>query len=52
MSRKVEICKKTIQSTKAQGPRDIGKVMGQIKKKYASVLDFSKVGLLVKEMLK
>ena len=48
----LEICKKTIQSIKAQGPRDIGKVMGEIKKKYVNVLDFSKVGSLVKEMLK
>ena len=48
----LKICKETINSTKAQGPKDIGKVMGEIKKKYASVLDFSKVGSLVKEMLK
>ena len=48
----LEICKKTIQSIKAQGPSDIGKVMGEIKKKYANVLDFSKVGSQVKEILK
>jgi hypothetical protein len=48
----LEICKKTIQSIKAQGPKDIGRVMGEIKKKYASVLDFSKVSSLVKEILK
>ena len=41
-----------IESVKAQGPKDIGKVMGTIKKKYSEVLDFSKVGSLVKEMLK
>ena len=46
------ICKETIQSIKAQGPRDIGKVMGEIKKKYVNVLDFSKVGSQVKEILK
>ena len=48
----LKICKETIQSIKAQGPKDIGKVMGAIKKKYANILDFSKVGSLVKEILK
>ena len=48
----IKICKETIQSIKAQGPRDIGKVMGAIKKKYSDVLDFAKVGVLVKEILK
>ena len=48
----IKICKETIQSIKAQGPKDIGKVMGTIKKKYSDVLDFSKVGALVKEILK
>jgi len=48
----IKICKETIQSIKAQGPKDIGKVMEAIKKKYANVLNFSKVGSLVKEILK
>ena len=48
----IKICKETIQSTKAQGPKDIGKVMEAIKKKYSDVLDFAKVGALVKEILK
>ena len=48
----LKICKETIQSIKAQGPKDIGKVMGIIKKKYANILDFAKVGSLVKEILK
>ena len=48
----IKICKETIQSIKAQGPKDIGKVMGEIKKKYSDVLDFAKVGALVKEILK
>ena len=29
----IKICKETIESIKAQGPKDIGKVMGTIKKK-------------------
>ena len=48
----IKICKETIQLIKAQGPKDIGKVMGAIKKKYSDVLDFAKVGALVKEILK
>ena len=48
----IKICKETIQSSKAQGPKDIGKVIGAIKKKYSEVLDFAKVGALVKEILK
>ena len=48
----LQICKETIESIKAQGPKDIGKVMKAIKEKYTNVLDFSKVGSLVKEILK
>ena len=48
----IKICKETIKSIKAQGPKDIGKVMGALKKKYSNVLDFAKVGALVKEILK
>ena len=48
----IKICKETIKSVKAQGPKDIGKVMGTLKKKYSDVLDFAKVGALVKEILK
>jgi hypothetical protein len=47
-----KICKETIQSIKAQGPKDIGKVMGALKKKYSDILDFTKAGEQVKEILK
>ena len=47
-----KVCKETIQSTKAQGPKDIGKVMNTLKKKYSDVLDFAKVSVQVKEILK
>ena len=47
-----KVCKETIQSIKAQGPRDIGKVMGVLKKKYSDILDFAKAGEQVKEILK
>ena len=48
----IRICKETIQSIKAQGPKDIGKAMGAIKEKYSDVLDFARVSALVKEILK
>ena len=38
----IKICKETIQLTNAQGPKDIGKVMSAIKKKYSDILDFTK----------
>ena len=48
----IKICEETIKSIKAQGPKDIGKVMGTLKKKYSNVLDFAKVSAQVKEILK
>ena len=47
-----KVCKETIQSIKAQGPKDIGKVMDILKKKYSDILDFAKAGEQVKEILK
>ena len=47
-----KVCKETIKSTKAQGLKDIGKVMGVLKKKYSDILDFAKAGEQVKEILK
>jgi len=47
-----KVCKEAIQSIKAQGPKDIGKVMGVLKTKYSDILDFAKAGEQVKEILK
>ena len=47
-----KVCKETIESINAQGPKDIGKVMGVLKKKYSDILDFAKAGEQVKEILK
>ncbi len=47
-----KVCKEAIQSIKAQGPKDISKVMGILKKKYSDILDFAKAGEQVKEILK
>ena len=47
-----KICKDTINKIGATSFRDMGKVMGILKKNYADVLDFSKAGLILKNMLK
>ena len=47
-----KICKETINKIGATSVRDMGKVMEMLKKNYADVLDFSKAGLILKNMLK
>ena len=47
-----KICKDTINKIGATSVRDMGKVMEMLKKNYADVLDFSKAGLILKNMLK
>ena len=46
-----KICKDTIASLGASGIKDIGKVMGFLKKKYSDSIDFSKVNIIVKNLL-
>ena len=46
------ICKKVIDQVQAKSLKDMGKVMGALKKDYGDVLDFSKVSSLIKELLK
>tara|TARA_Y100000758_G_scaffold275867_1_gene220423 strand:- start:22 stop:480 length:459 start_codon:yes stop_codon:yes gene_type:complete len=47
-----KICKETINKVGATSVKDMGKVMGMLKKNYADVLDFSRAGLILKNMLK
>ena len=47
-----KICQKAVESTGASSIKDMGKVMGVLKKNYGDVLDFSKVSNLLKEILK
>ena len=47
-----KICKETINRVGATSVKDMGKVMGMLKKNYADVLDFSRAGLILKNMLK
>ena len=47
-----KICKDTINKVGANSVKDMGKVMGMLKKNYADVLDFSRAGSILKNMLK
>ena len=46
-----KICQETIKSVGASSMKDMGKVMGALKSKYADTLDFSKVSRILKEIL-
>ena len=47
-----KICLEIIKSMKATSMKEMGTVMGELKSKYSNVLDFSKVGPIIKELLK
>ena len=46
-----KICSEIINSTKASSIKDMGKVMGELKKNYSDTLDFSLAGKFLKELL-
>jgi len=46
-----KICQETIRSIGAASMKDMGKVMGALKAKHADTIDFSKVSLIIKELL-
>ncbi len=46
-----DICQKIIKDLDAQNIKDMGKVMGTLKKNYSDNLDFSKAGAILKEIL-
>ena len=46
-----KICKETIESLGASSMKDMGKIMGSLKKKYSDTIDFSKVNIIVKSLL-
>ena len=47
-----QICQEAIKSTQSNSMKDMGKVMGKLKSGNVDVLDFSKVSLILKELLK
>ena len=46
-----KICEETISKLGANSIKDMGKVMGELKKKHADEIDFSKAGTLLKQLL-
>ncbi len=46
-----KICQNIINSVGASSVKDMGKVMGELKKNHADEIDFSKAGSLIKEIL-
>ncbi len=46
-----KICAETISKLGAESIKDMGKVMGELKKQYPDNLDFAKVGPILKELL-
>ena len=47
-----KICEETISKLGANSIKDMGKVMGELKKNHADEIDFSKAGSLLKVLLK
>ena len=47
-----KLCSEIINSTGASSIKDMGKVMGELKKNNADTIDFSKAGAMIKELLK
>ena len=45
------LCQEVVGKLNAQSIKDIGKVMGELKKNYSDSLDFSKAGSILKEIL-
>ncbi len=46
-----KICLDIIVKLKANSVKDMGKVMGELKKTHTDTIDFAKAGLLIKELL-
>ena len=46
-----KVCSEIITKVGAQNIKDMGKVMGELKKNYSDSIDFSKAGSILKELL-
>jgi len=46
-----KICTDIISSTGASSIKDMGKVMGELKKNHADTIDFAKAGAILKDLL-
>ena len=45
------ICKQIIEKTEANSIKEMGKVMGELKKNYSDTIDFSRAGALIKDLI-
>ena len=46
-----KVCKEAIEKLGASNMKDMGKIMGLLKQKYSQSINFSKVNIIVKELL-
>ena len=46
-----KICSQLISSIGASSIKDMGKIMGELKKNYSDTIDFAKAGSILKELL-
>jgi len=46
-----KICSEVIKTIEATSMKDMGKIMGLLKKKYSDSIDFSKVNIIIKDLL-
>jgi len=46
-----KICKEIVESLGATSIKDMGKIMGSLKKKYSDSIDFSKANIIIKGLL-
>ena len=47
----ISICKQIIAKTGASSIKEMGKVMGELKQNHSDTIDFSKAGVLIKDLL-
>ena len=46
-----KVCKEIVEKIGAKSVKDMGKVMGELKKNYSDTIDFSKAGSIIKRIL-
>ena len=46
-----KVCKEAKEAVKASSIKDMGKIMGYLKKKYSDSIDYSKVNIIIKDLL-
>ena len=51
MKKQKKICEEIISKLGASSIKDMGKVMGELKKEHSDEVDFSKAGAILKQLL-